>query len=226
MSGGANPAPAGRDRRASFFGGRGHGATAGSGARYSRFVGLMKFFLPVAAAALAVLVVIWPETDDRNAGFRIGYTARGLDDTEAPGMVNARYVGTDAANRPFVVTADSATAEPDNPDRIRLVALQADITLEDDRWVTVIADTGVYDRVAQTLALGDAVSLYSDDGFELHAGSALVDLEAGSATSDDPVHAQGPLGALTSDRFRVESAGRRLHFIGAVRATIDPGAGR
>ena len=141
-------------------------------------------------------------------------------------MVNARYVGTDGNNRPFVVTADSATAEPDNPDRIRLVALQADITFDDARWVTVIADSGVYDRLAQTLRLGEAVSLYSDDGFELHAGSTLVDLEAGSAASDAPVQAQGPLGVLNANSFRIAAAGRRLHFIGAVRATIDPGARR
>ena len=224
MSGDANAAPAAENRRAGFFAGRGRRAIAGAGTRYSRFVGLMKFILPVAAAALVVLIVTWPETDDRDAGFRVGYTAGGLGDAGAPGMVNARYVGTDGHNRPFVVTAESATAEPDNPDRIRLVALQADITLDDARWMTVIADSGVYDRIAQTLRLGEAVSLYSDDGFELHAGSALVDLEAGSAASDAPVQAQGPLGVLKANGFRIAAAGRRLHFIGAVRATIDPGA--
>ena len=218
----ANASP-GENRRTGFFAGRGRGTIAGTGVRYSRFVGLMKFGLPVAAAALVVLVVSWPETDDRDAGFRIGYSL-GLGDAEAPGMVNARYVGTDANKRPFVVTADSATPEAGNPDRITLVALQADITLDDERWVTVIAETGVYDRLAQTLRLGEAVSLYSDDGFELHAGSALIDLEAASATSDAPVQAQGPLGILTADSFRIAAAGRRLHFIGAVTATIDPGA--
>ena len=219
---GANARPAERTRKR-FFSGRGRRAIAGTGARYSRFVGLMKFLLPVAAAALVVLVLTWPETEDRDAGFRIGYSVGGLGEAEGPGMVNARYVGTDSNNRPFVVTAASATAEAGNPDRITLVALQADMTLEDQRWVTVIAETGIYDRVAQTLRLGEAVSLYSDDGFELHAGSALVDLEAGSATSDEPVQAQGPLGVLNADSFRIAAAGRRLHFVGAVRAVIDPG---
>ncbi len=219
---GANPAPA-KNRRASFISERVRRTVAGTGARYSRFVGLMKFLLPVTAAALVVLVVTWPETGDQDPGFRIGYSVGGLGDTESPGMVNARYVGTDQSNRPFVVTADSATAEPGNPDRIRLLTLQADITLEDQRWVTVMAETGVYDRLAQTLRLGEAVSLYSDDGFELHAGSTLVDLDGSSASSDAPVLAQGPLGILSANSFRFAAAGRRMHFIGAVKATIEPG---
>lgn len=219
-------APAAASQRASFFANRGRGAVAGIGARYSRFVGLMKFLLPVAAAALVVLVVTWPETADRDPGFRIGYSASGPGDAETPGMINARYVGTDRNDRPFVVTAESATAEPGNADRINLVALQADITLSGARWITVMADTGVYDRAAQTLTLGAAVSLYSDDGFELHAGSALVDLQDGAATSDAPVRAQGPLGVLTADSFRIAAAGQRLQFIGTVKATIDPSVGR
>ena len=219
-------ASAAENRRASSFAGRGRGAIGGIGARYSRFVGLMKFILPVAAAALVVLVLTWPETLDRDAGFLIGYTAAGPGDAKTPGMVNARYVGTDRSDHPFVVTAESATAEPGNADRIRLVALQADITLDDDRWVTVIADAGIYDLAAQTLSLGEAVSLYSDDGFELHAASALVDLEQGAASSAAPVRAQGPFGVLSANSFWVAAAGQRLHFIGAVKVTFDPGAGR
>ncbi len=223
MSKGADATPA--SGRAGFSAGPVHGAIADIGARYTRFVGLMKFLLPVAAAALVVLVVVWPEAYDRDSGFRIGYTSVGPSGAEAPGMVNARYVGTDRQDRPYVVTAETATAEPDNPDRIRLVALQADITLDDGRWVTVIADAGIYDRAAQTLGLGDAVSLYSDDGFELHAGSAIVDLKSGTASSAAPVRAQGPLGVLSAASFRIAEGGRFFHFVGAVKVTIDPGGG-
>ena len=223
MSKGSDATPA--SGRASFSAGPVHGAIADIGARYSRFVGLMKFLLPVAAAALVVLVVTWPEVYDRDSGFRIGYTSVGRGGAEAPGMVNARYVGTDRHNRPYVVTADTATAEPDNQDRIRLVALQAEITLDDGRWVTVIADEGIYDRAAQTLGLGDVVSIYSDDGFELHAGSAMIDLKSGAAASDAPVRAQGPLGVLTAASFQIPEGGRRLRFVGSVKVTIDPGGG-
>ena len=223
MSKGADATPA--RGRPGFAAGPVRGAIADIGARYSRFVGLMKFLLPVAAAALVVLVVVWPEAYDRDPGFRIGYSS--VDSSggaEAPGMVNARYVGADRQDRPYVVTADTATAEPDNPDRIRLVALQADITLDDGRWVTVIAEQGVYDRAALTLRLGDAVSIYSDDGFELQAGPTVIDLQSGAASSDAPVRAQGPLGQLSAAGFRIPEGGRRLLFVGAVKVTIDPGA--
>ena len=197
----------------------------GEPARYSRFVGLMKFGLPALAAALVGAVLAWPGTNDDPREFRLSYAAIDLSNPGRPGMLNARYVGTDEANRPFVVTAESAIVDPADKNRVHLTTLQADMTLDDESWVTVIADRGEYDLDEQELLLSDRVDLFSDHGYEFHAKEVRVHLDSGAATSDLPVQGQGPLGTLRADRFRMTDLGQRLRFEGDVRMVVRPSGG-
>jgi hypothetical protein len=59
-------------------------------ARRSRFVGLMKFVLPLGAAILLVLVVVWSGTGTRDEGFQLSFVSGGADGSPTPGMVKAR----------------------------------------------------------------------------------------------------------------------------------------
>ncbi len=193
-------------------------------ARRSRFVGVMKFALPTIAALLVAAVVIWSGTATRDEGFRLSFATGQGEATPEPGMTNARYMGTDSRDRPFVITARRADITPEDPDTIVLHTLQADLTLEDGAWITLSARSGVYHRRLETLTLEGPVSLFSDRGFEFNAQSAEVDLAGGSVSSDRPVSGQGPLGLLDAGGFRVIDEGRRLFFTGGVKLVVFPGA--
>jgi lipopolysaccharide export system protein LptC len=194
-------------------------------ARRSRFVGLMKFVLPLGAAILLVLVVVWSGTGTRDEGFQLSFVSGGADGSPTPGMVKARYSGTDSKDRPFTITADRATQRPEEPEAIDLDALQADITLADGTWLALTASSGVYRREAQTLRLEGPVNVFSDDGFKFDAESADIDLASGTVESDRPVRGQGPLGLLNANTFRAVGEGRRLFFTGAVKLVVLPGGG-
>ena len=140
-------------------------------------------------------------------------------------MANARYVGTDANNRPFLVTADEALQDPSKPDLIDMVALQADMTLDNGVWMSVMASGGRYDRARQTLYLAGPVHIFSDVGYEFHTNSARIDLQNNIAESDEPVKGHGPFGTLSADSFRVIDQGQRLLFRQNVRMVIQPHGG-
>ena len=199
-------------------------AGTGQPRRYSRFVGLMKYGLPAVAAALIGAVIAWPTAYDRVNEFRLSYALSAADSGQ-PGMLNARYVSVDKADRPFVVTADSAVLDPVDADRVKLTALQADMTLNDDSWITLLAEQGEYDRERKILILSDEVDVFSDHGYEFHAKSTRVLLDSGTAISDLPVHGQGPLGTVRADRFRAYDRGQRLSFEGAVHVIVYPNGG-
>lgn len=206
-----------------------HGNTAlaplrRAGHRYSRFVSLMKVVLPVLAAALVLLVVAWPQTQSENSSFSVSLATIAEGETDAPGMKRARFVGTDARDQPYVITADAAVPEAANAEQINLEVLQADITMAGGTWVSMMSGHGLYDRTAQRLALSGGVDLFSDDGFEMHTASADIDLREGIATGSAPVQAHGPLGTLTAEGFRLEQQSRRLRFTGNVKMTIWQGA--
>jgi len=191
--------------------------------RYTRFVTLMKIFLPTLAAALLLAVFMWPGHSARTDGFRLSFSELGAAGGTIE-MLNPRYVGLDATGRNYYVTAERA--QPAAADRrlVELTAPQADLTEPDGRWFSVGAKRGSFRQQTSELTLEDGFSVFTDLGYELSGERAHVDLAAGRAQSDRPVEMQGPLGTLRADRMRVEDKGARLLFEGAVHLNVYPGA--
>lgn len=192
------------------------------GWKYSRFVSLAKIALPLIALALVMVLVAWPQTQDQDSTFRVSLAALPEGEAGDTGMTRARFVGTDGKDQPFVITAERAIPNAINPERITLETLQADLTLNSGAWVSMLSVTGLYDRTQQSLTLRDGVDLFADNGFALHTASARIDLAEGTAQGSEPVRAQGPMGALNADSFRMEREGRRLFFKGNVQMTLQP----
>ncbi len=188
--------------------------------RYSRFVGMMKLLLPVLALGLVAAVVIWPNEFSQTTGFHLSYLAEDDGGAAELAMLQPRYLGTDARNRPYVVTADRAIQDPSDQRLITLDRLQADMSMADGQWFTILADTGIYHQQRQHLRLQGSINLFSDQGYEFNAQVVEIDLNIGRATTELPVHGQSPFGTLRADRLVVEDYGRRLHFKGNVKMRI------
>ena len=181
---------------------------------------MMKLLLPLLALGLAVAVVIWPNEFQQATGFHLAYVSSDDGGNVELTMLRPRYLGTDARNRPFVVTAASATQGPLNQRLISLVQLQADMSMADGRWFTAMADHGIYHQQHQILRLEGAINLYSDQGYEFHAQITEIDLKSGKAVSALPVNGQGPFGSIRADRLEIEKFGQKLLFLGNVKMRI------
>lgn len=191
--------------------------------RRARVAGLAKYVVIVAALSLIGLVVGWPDLIGRDDG--LTFKRIEIDgETSDLRMVNARYVGTDSSNRPFVITADSATHHATDKLQITLDRLEAEITVDRGEQVSIRAATGVYHQQRQTLFLSGGVSLFSDRGYTVHAEDADVDLEEGLASSKRPVRGYGPLGRLRAQTFAIRDHGKILRFEGNVKMVAYPQA--
>ena len=191
---------------------------------YSKFVSLMKFLLPLAALVVIVLVIAWPHINTRDLRFRLGVTVLTLTGSDDPSMINPRYVGTDADNQPFSITADLARNIADKSMKVTLVMPKADIMLEDGTWLVLTANDGVYSRDEKMLDLAGAVNLYHDSGYEFRTDHAAIDLTTGTAESHVPVSGQGLFGQLQASGFRMTNKGKVIHFLGKSKLVLYPGA--
>ncbi len=187
---------------------------------YSRFVQLMKLFLPLVAVILIVMIVIWPHLTADSKRFSIGFSNIELSEAKDPSMINARYIGTDSDNQPFSVTADIAKQTEDETQSIVLELPKADLTLQDGSWIVLTAETGIYDRPTEYLELDGAVNLFHDSGYEMHTQSAGIDLAHGSAEGHTPVTGQGPFGRIESEGFRLIDKGKTIIFTGKTKAEL------
>ena len=191
---------------------------------YSLFVGFLKVLLPALAAGLILLVIAWPQFRSLEDSVGIDISGLSLDQADNLTMLNARYQGRDDNNQLFNITADKASQATGGDDLIVLEQLKADLFTDSGSWLAITASSGQYRRRANMLDLAGAVSLYHDDGFEMHTESAHVDLEAGTATGSDPVQAQGPFGLLNAEGFSVVDRGQRIIFFGKSRLILFQGA--
>ena len=191
---------------------------------YSLFVGFLKVLLPALAAGLILLVIAWPQLRPLEDSISVGIGELSLDQADNLTMLNARYQGRDDKDQLFNLTADKASQAQGGDDMIVLEEPKADLFTNSGSWLAVPASSGQYRRRANMLDLAGAVSLYHDDGFEMHTESAHVDLEAGTATGSDPVQGQGPFGLLNAEGFSVVDRGQRVIFFGKSRLILFQGA--
>ena len=187
---------------------------------YSRFVSMMKLLLPLLGLGLVVTLVVWPNEFQKATGFHLAYVSSDAGGSVDLTMLRPRYLGTDARNQPFVVTADSATQDPSDQRLISLIRLQADMSMADGRWFTVMADSGIYHQQKQFLRLDGAINLFSDQGYEFNARNTEINLRSGEAVSTLPVSGQGPFGTIKADRLKIEKFGKKLLFLGNVKMRI------
>jgi lipopolysaccharide export system protein LptC len=192
-----------------------------AGGGYSRFVTLMKVTLPLIAAVLVGLVVVWPQFRDVREGFRIEI-ARLTSTLGGQELSNARFTGTDAKGRPFTVLAESAAQVDGQKDVVKLERPKADITLQNGAWIASSADTGRYLRDEQQLDLAGGVNLFHDQGFEMHSPTARLDLRRGTAEGDEHVDGHGPTGTISATGFRVLDNGARVFFTGPAKLVLRP----
>lgn len=196
-----------------------------AGARYTRFVAWMKLLLPVFAASVVALVVIWPQLQDKPDTFRLGLSSISVHEKSGQQVINARFTGSDVEDRPFTVTADSAMQRMGAGDSFELELPKADIAMADGSWIALAAETGTYHKKKQILALEGGVNIFHDSGFEFRTRKAEIDLARGTARGRDPVSGQGPFGSLVASGFVVLDRGKRIIFTGKAKLLFFPEPG-
>ena len=195
--------------------------TALNALRYSRFVTVMKRALPITAAALIAVVVVFSLLPRQSDKIQLAYERMGKIDNDLA-MLKPRLTGSDRKGNPFVVTADAAIQDPHNVRRATLKKVMADLTIEKDRWLNATATQGAVDMDKQFLTLTGGIAIFSDDGYELHTANANVDLHKGTFKGPGVVTGQGPAGTLRADSFELDRNTSQLVLVGHVHMTIVP----
>jgi lipopolysaccharide export system protein LptC len=197
--------------------------TAMHALRYSRFVGVMKRILPVTAGLLIAVVIVYalvPRQSDK-----LSLATQEVDSIKNDlTMTKPKLTGADRKGNPFVITAESAVQDPHNMRRATLNTVEADITLEKDRWLSATAATGFVDIDKGTLKLNGGIAVYSDDGYEIHTAKADVDLKKGKFHGPETVTGHGPMGSFRADTFDVNRSTNQIELHGHVQMSLEPAA--
>lgn len=195
--------------------------TALNALRYSRFVNVMKRALPIAAGALIAIVIIFALLPRQSDKLSFAYQSMGHIDNDLA-MLKPRLTGSDQSGNPFVITADAAVQQGANTRKVALRKVEADLTLDKNRWLNASATQGFVDMDKGALTLTGGIAMFSDDGYELHTQRANVDLRKGIFHGPGEVTGQGPMGTFRADTFELDRITRQIALHGHVQMTINP----
>lgn len=189
---------------------------------YSRFIGMMKYVMPLLAVVLLIAVFFWPQfkSTKQQATNSVLQTFK-PDDLNNFQMVSPNFVGTDDKNRPYRVTAELARMENKDADIVKLQKPKADITLENGQWIAVTAKDGIFHQKAKQIELIGDVNVYHDAGYTFKTEYAKVDVTNGWAEGNKPVAASGPKGTLTAEGFKITDKGKTVVFTGKSRVVFN-----
>jgi lipopolysaccharide export system protein LptC len=195
---------------------------------YTRFVQSMRVILPLGATAIIMLLILWPQIENPNKNTDI----RNLNDEEqvkqavqSNKLLTARYEDVDSNGRPFVIEADEAMQENDNPDLIILRYPRADVRLDDTMGLKIKAKDGKFAQESQDLLLTGGAYFTRSDGTVLRTERIQGQLKEGTAHTNEAVFIEGPSGTLDAAGMTIEDKGMRVIFKGPavmrIRAAND-----
>jgi lipopolysaccharide export system protein LptC len=131
-------------------------------------------------------------------------------------MESPHMAGFSTDQRPYEVWAEAAIQDLTDPDHVELRTIKAKVMMEDRSTVTMDARTGLFDSKNQVLDLHKDIFLQSSTGYEAKLSQALVDINKGVVTSEEPVDVKLLNGTLTADKLRILNSGEVVRFEGNV----------
>ena len=133
-----------------------------------------------------------------------------------------RLAGYTRDRRSYDMTAKAAAYDISKPDVLELRDVHAKIEMQDKSTVELTAANGLYDRKADQLTLLERIVLVSTTGYQAFLSHALIDVKAGSVTSDNPVEVRMTQGTLNANRMDMADQGDVMVFDGGVTMNLVP----
>ncbi|MDX8454766.1 LPS export ABC transporter periplasmic protein LptC [Mesorhizobium sp. VK9D] len=190
--------------------------------RHSRRVRVLKFAVPLLAAAIAIA---FPVYSYLKAPVSVSVQADGTAFSNGKlVMANPKLNGFTKQKLPYSLTATRATQDVGQQAIIDLEGINAKLPVATDNIVSVDAAHGIYNRDVNTMDLTSDVSVTTTDGLVAKFKSIFLDMGKGSMKTSNPVDVSRGGSRITADSMSVEDNGRLVVFESRVRVNIDPTA--
>jgi lipopolysaccharide export system protein LptC len=124
--------------------------------------------------------------------------------------------------RPYSMTARRASQEIGSTQSIDLEGIDAQLPVDAERRARVKAETGTFDREANTLEIDSPIEIETSDGMTALFQSALVDIKAGRMTTREPIRVELEGTRIEAETMTVEDGGGLIVLEKRVRVRIDP----
>ncbi|MDX0515727.1 LPS export ABC transporter periplasmic protein LptC [Sinorhizobium medicae] len=139
-------------------------------------------------------------------------------------MQNPAISGRNKQDISYSMKAQRALQDIANPNIITLETIHAEMPVNDTLIATVDAQSGVYDRGANTLDMNAPFTISMNNGVIADFQSAYLDINAGEMETKHPIAISMTGASIIAQKLRMTDKGRVVTFEGMVRVNIEPSA--
>ena len=134
---------------------------------------------------------------------------------------NAKLIGNDESNRPYVISAESSFKNDSNENIIFLHLVEADISLDNNSWLLMRTDLATYNINEKVVKSEKKTSLFYDNGTSLESSKLNYNVYSGIAYGYDGVKMFGKWGIIISGSFSLDLNNEKIKFFNKPRLTIN-----
>ena len=143
------------------------------------------------------------------------------DETNELVLEGVTYKGLTSEGNDFIVLAETAAENPDQPDQIKLTSPRARVDTDSGNPMTIRSNNGLFFRNDDRVDLdGRVVIVRPDLGYTLLTEQAQAFLDTGMMTSDVLVRGFSPQGQVTADGMVIKDHGQDVLFKGKSVLTL------
>ena len=135
-------------------------------------------------------------------------------------LVRPRIVGRDERGRAFVITAQSATRDPRDYQRVILDHPALVLDEQGPDPLRLMSTAGVYHEGTYQLDLHGGVRLVGSKA-AFDTATSLYDTKTGTITGSGPIQGSGSLGEINAKSYAIYDKGNRVIFKGGVHTRLD-----
>lgn len=180
-------------------------------ARHSSHVRWLKFALP--AIVVIAIGVFWASARFIPGDMESLVEVAGIDATSNSVIMQKPHIsGFEGTRRAYEVKAESASQSLDDPKVVTFNTITGHFGLDEAGVATVNAVRAIYDGNKNTLQLEEGATVETNTGYAGTITGALIDLGAGTMTSDQPLELSTAEGSIRAQGVSVADRGKRVSF--------------
>jgi lipopolysaccharide export system protein LptC len=136
-------------------------------------------------------------------------------------LVHPHFIGRDARGRPFILSSETATRDPQDYNRIYLD--KPNLVLDEDGAdpLHIVAGSGILHENTGKLEVSHGVRLSGARG-AFDTAQSVFDTKTEELVGSGPVQGLGSLGEIQAKSYGVYDKGARMVFSGGVHSRLQP----
>ena len=182
--------------------------------KYIKFTLMFLFFC-------TILITFIFSIEDKNKMVLNKYEKKNNLNQNTFALENAKLIGNDRNNKPYIITAKSSFKNSLDENLIHLNSVEADMTLNSNNWMLINTNHAIFNTFEKTIEAKEKVFIFYDDGTKLESVGLNYNITNGIGFSDNGVKMFGKWGIIEASSFSFDTGDHMIKFYNKTKLILN-----